>query len=164
MILEATTRSRNQSLPLLRSRDQILRLGGLPSRPRDQSDPGDLSRAGTDEPVELARAAPRSGNSCMNRKKRLSLWAACLEVGGYPELLLNLASQHGLEIHRKGRARYVNRDDLGSLGRYVRAWLDRPRMSRAVGLTGRAEPHASDTIARPVEAITDRAVPSDVED
>jgi hypothetical protein len=100
----------------------------------------------------------------MNRKKPLSLWAACLEVGGYPELLLNLARHHGLEIHQKGRARYVNRDDLDSLGRYVRAWLDRPRMSRAVGLTGRAGPHASDTIARSVEAITDRALPSDVGD
>jgi hypothetical protein len=121
-------------------------------------------RSWTDEAVEMVRAAPRSGNSCMNRKKRLSLWAACLEVGGYPELLLNLARQHGLEIHRKGRARYVNRVDLGSLGRYVRAWLDRPRMSRAVGMTGRAGPHASDTIARSVEAITDRALPSEVGD
>jgi hypothetical protein len=100
----------------------------------------------------------------MNRKKRLSLWAACLEVGGYPELLLNLARHHGLEIHQKGRARYVNRDDLDSLGRCVREWLDRPRMSRAVGLTGRAGPHASDTVARSVEAITDRALPSNVGD
>jgi hypothetical protein len=118
----------------------------------------------TDEPAEMVRAAPRSGNSRMKRKKRLSLWAACLEVGGYPELLLNLARQHGLEIHQNGRARYVHRDDLDSLGRYERAWLDRPRMAQAVGLTGRAGPHASETIARSVEAITDRALPSEIGD
>ena len=66
----------------------------------------------------------------MNRKKQISLWAACLEIGGYPELLTNLARQHGLEIHVKGRARYLNREDLEHLGRHVREWLSRPRMSR----------------------------------
>jgi hypothetical protein len=76
-------------------------------------------------------------NPRMDGKKRLSLWAACLQVGGYPELLLNLARQHGLEIHQQGRGRYVNRDDLDVLARYVRDWLDRPRMSRIAGLNSR---------------------------
>jgi hypothetical protein len=66
----------------------------------------------------------------MNRTKRISLWAACLEIGGYPELLFNLAREHELKIHVKGRARYVNREDLELLGRHVRDWLNRPRMSR----------------------------------
>ena len=56
----------------------------------------------------------------MGGKKRLSLSAACVHVGGYPELLLNLARRHGLEIHQQGRGRYVNRDDLDVLARHVR--------------------------------------------
>jgi hypothetical protein len=125
---------------------------------------GRAQRHWSDEPVGIVRAVPRCGSSLMNGKKRLSLWAACLQVGGYPELLLNLARQHGLEIHEKGRARYVNRDDLDRLGRHVREWLDRPRMSRAAGLTGRAGPHGCNSIARSVEAVTDRVLPGDVED
>ncbi len=74
----------------------------------------------------------------MGGKKRLSLSAACVHVGGYPELLLNLARRHGLEIHQQGRGRYVNRDDLDVLARHVREWLDRPRMSRVPGLNSRA--------------------------
>jgi hypothetical protein len=100
----------------------------------------------------------------MNGKKRLSLWAACLQVGGYPELLLNLARQHGLEIHRKGRARYVKHDDLDSLARHVREWLDRPRMSRAAELKSRAEPHDCNSVLRASGAIMDRGLPGDVED
>ena len=73
----------------------------------------------------------------MNRKKRISLWAACLEIGGYPELLSNLARVHQLKIHLKGRARYVSREDLEPLGRHVRDWLNRPRMSRQSRITER---------------------------
>ena len=121
------------------------------------------SAIGADEPVRIVEAATRSGNSSMNRKKRLSLWAACLQVGGYPDLLLNLARQHGLEIHQKGRARYVNRDDLDRLARHVREWLDRPRMSRAAGLRG-AELHDAHSVPRPGGALIDRGSPVDVED
>jgi hypothetical protein len=77
------------------------------------------------------------GVSHMNRKKQVSLWAACLEIGGYPDLLTNLARNHGVEIHLKGRARYVNRADLEPLARHVREWLDRPRMSRQLRITER---------------------------
>jgi hypothetical protein len=73
----------------------------------------------------------------MNRKKRISLWAACLEIGGYPELLLNLARKHDLEIHVKGRARYVNREDIEPLARHVFEWLNRPRMSRHMSIPER---------------------------
>jgi hypothetical protein len=66
----------------------------------------------------------------MNRKRRISLWAASLEVGGYPQLLSNLARENGLEVQINGRARYLNRDDLEQLDRLVRDWLNRPRMSR----------------------------------
>jgi hypothetical protein len=82
------------------------------------------------DPTGKEKAEIRSGLFHMNVTKRISLWAACEEVGGYPELLSKLATQHGLEIHMKGRARYVNRGDLESLGRYVRDWLNRPRTSR----------------------------------
>lgn len=115
------------------------------------------------EPFGIVRAAPKFGSLRMNGKTRLSLWAACLQVGGYPELLLNLARQHGLEIHQKGRARYVNRDDLDRLRRHVREWLDRPRMSRDAGLTGRPGPHGYNSIAQSVEAVIDRVLPGDVE-
>ena len=100
----------------------------------------------------------------MNRKKRLSLSAACLQVGGYPELLLNLARQHGLEIHQKGRARYVNGDDLDRLARHVREWLDRPRMSRAAVLTSRAGPHGRNSVSRSCEVNVDPGLPGDVGD
>jgi hypothetical protein len=73
----------------------------------------------------------------MNRTKRISLWAACLEIGGYPELLSNLARVHELKIHVKGRARYVSREDLEPLGRHVREWLNRPRMSKQSRVTER---------------------------
>jgi hypothetical protein len=66
----------------------------------------------------------------MNKKKRISLWAACLQIGGYSKLLLYLAQRHGLEIHVIGRARYVNRADLELLARYMGDWQDRPRLSR----------------------------------
>jgi hypothetical protein len=66
----------------------------------------------------------------MNRTKRVSLWAASLEIGGYPELLSNLARKHGLKIHVNGRGRYVDREDLDQLRRHVGEWLNRPRMSR----------------------------------
>ena len=69
--------------------------------------------------------------------KRISLWAACLEIGGYPDLLSNLALKHGLEIHLKGRARYVNREDLEPLARHVQEWLNRPRMSRQLRMPER---------------------------
>ena len=65
----------------------------------------------------------------MTHKERISLSAACLKTGGYPRLLLNLARQHGLEVDLIGRARYLRRADLERLGRYVRDWLHRPRMS-----------------------------------
>jgi hypothetical protein len=100
----------------------------------------------------------------MNGKKRLSLWAACLQVGGYPELILNLARRHGLEIHEKGRARYVNRDDLDTLARHVRDWLDRPRMSRATESTGHAGPFGCTSVTRSVAEVTDRVMPGDVRD
>jgi hypothetical protein len=73
----------------------------------------------------------------MDRTKRISLWAACLEIGGYPELLWNLAREHELKIHVKGRARYLNREDLDPLARLVREWLNRPRMSRQSKIPGR---------------------------
>jgi hypothetical protein len=92
-------------------------------------------------------------------KKRLSLWAACRQVGGYPELLSNLARRHGLEIHRKGRARYVNSDDLDMLAQHVLEWRDRPRMSRTAGLKSRAGPHERNSDARSGEAIIDRVCP-----
>jgi len=66
----------------------------------------------------------------MNGKKRISLWAASEEVGGYPKLLSKLAKQHGMEMHMKGKASYLNRSDLERLARYVRDWLDRPRVKR----------------------------------
>jgi hypothetical protein len=66
----------------------------------------------------------------MNRMKRVSLWAASREIGGYPELLSNLARTHGLKIHVNARGRYVNREDLEHLRRHVGDWLGRPRMSR----------------------------------
>jgi hypothetical protein len=97
-------------------------------------------------------------------KKRLSLWAACLQVGGYPELLSNLARQHGLEIHRKGRARYVNGDDLDRLAQHVREWQDRPRMSRAAVFTASAEPRVRNSVARTLEANVDHGLPGDVGD
>jgi hypothetical protein len=100
----------------------------------------------------------------MTRKKRLSLWAACRQVGGYPELLLNLARQHDLEIHRKGRARYVNRDDLDRLAQHVLEWLDRPRMSRATGLNSRAGPPDHNSDARSGDAIIDCGLPGKVGD
>ena len=91
--------------------------------------------------VELARCFDtvlfRSGWTHMDRTKRISLWAACLEIGGYPELLLNLARTHGLEIHVNGRGRYVYRQDLERLAWHVREWLNRPRMSRNLGTAGR---------------------------
>ena len=68
----------------------------------------------------------------MNRTKRVSLWAASREIGGYPELLSNLARTHGLKIHVNARGRYVNREDLEHLRRHVGEWLGRPRMSREV--------------------------------
>lgn len=68
----------------------------------------------------------------MHGTKRVSLWAASLEIGGYPELLFNLARKHGLKIHVLARGRYVERDDLESLRHHVREWLNRPRMSRAL--------------------------------
>jgi hypothetical protein len=73
----------------------------------------------------------------MKIKKRISLWAACLEIGGYPELLFNLAREHDLKIHVKGRARYVNQEDIEPLARHVREWLNRPRMSRQMRMPGR---------------------------
>ncbi len=66
----------------------------------------------------------------MNRMKQISLWAASLEVGGYPELLSNLARKHGLKIHVNTRGRYVDREDLEHLRRHVGEWLNRPRMSK----------------------------------
>jgi hypothetical protein len=72
----------------------------------------------------------------MKRRTRISLWAACLEIGGYPELLLNLAREHDLEIHAKGRARYVNQEDIEFLAGHVRKWLNRPRMSRQLRTPG----------------------------
>jgi hypothetical protein len=118
-------------------------------------------------PIDLERAQRRGGsctardcrgfdevcNPRMDGKKRLSLWAACLQVGGYPELLLNLARQHGLEIHQQGRGRYVNRDDLDALARHVREWLDRPRMSRVAGLNSRTGPLRRNTVARVHEVL-----------
>jgi hypothetical protein len=77
------------------------------------------------------------GSSHMKTRKRISLWAACLEIGGYPELLVNLARQHDVEIHVKGRARYLNWEDLEPLSRHVREWLDRPRMSTGMTLPER---------------------------
>jgi hypothetical protein len=68
----------------------------------------------------------------MNSTKRVSLWAASLEIGGYPELLSNLARKHGLKIHVNTRGRYVNREDLEHLRRLVGEWLSRPRMSREI--------------------------------
>jgi hypothetical protein len=73
----------------------------------------------------------------MEREKRISLTAACREIGGYPELLFNLARKHDLGIHMKGRARYVNREDLEPLAKHVREWLNRPRMSRLMNLADR---------------------------
>ena len=73
----------------------------------------------------------------MKTRKRISLWAACLEIGGYPELLVNLARKHDVEIHVKGRARYLNREDLEPLSRHVREWLNRPRMSTEVRMPER---------------------------
>lgn len=84
----------------------------------------------------VLHSGSRPGLIEMNRKKRVSLWAACLEIGGYPELLSNLARKHNLEIQVKGRARYVNREDLEPLARHVREWLNRPRMSRQSELPG----------------------------
>jgi len=68
----------------------------------------------------------------MNRMKRVSLWAASREIGGYPELLSNLARTHGLMVHVNARGRYVNREDLEHLRRHVGEWLSRPRMSREI--------------------------------
>jgi hypothetical protein len=100
----------------------------------------------------------------MDGKKRLSLWAACLQVGGYPELLLNLARQHSLEVHQQGRARYVNCEDLDSLAQHVREWRDRPRMSRTARLNRRTGPHPSNVVARAREANVGRCSPGDDED
>jgi hypothetical protein len=85
----------------------------------------------------VRRTGFRPGLVDMNRTKRISLWAACLEIGGYPELLWNLAREHELIIHEKGRARYLNREDLEPLARHVREWLNRPRMSRQFKIAGR---------------------------
>ena len=85
----------------------------------------------------MRRIGFRPGLIHMNRTKRISLWAACLEIGGYPELLFNLAREHELKIHVKGRARYLNREDLEPLARHVREWLNRPRMSRQPKIPGR---------------------------
>jgi hypothetical protein len=82
------------------------------------------------DPAGQGEVGIRSGVSHMNTTKRISLWAACQEVGGYPQLLFKLARQHGLQIHVKGRARYLNRGDLESLAPHVRNWLDRPRIRR----------------------------------
>jgi hypothetical protein len=84
----------------------------------------------------------------MDGKKRLSVSAAALEIGGYPELLLNLARQHGLEVHQKGRSRYVNLDDLEMLARHVREWLDRPRMSRTPQSIASAGPHRRKSVTK----------------
>jgi hypothetical protein len=75
----------------------------------------------------------------MKTRKRISLWAAALQVGGYPKLILNLARQHGLKVHVIGRSRYLNADELDRLGQLVRDWIKRPRMSRQPrkGLEGR---------------------------
>ena len=65
----------------------------------------------------------------MKRGKRISLWAACRQIGGYPELLLNLAQEHDLEVCKIGRAHYVNLEDLEQLALLMADWLNRPRMS-----------------------------------
>ncbi len=88
----------------------------------------------------------------MDEKKRVSLWAACLQIGGYPELLLNLAQQLGLEVSVIGRARYVNRTDLGRLEERMEAWLKRPRMSRR-GTSATRSPHT----AAAGHAVSERA-------
>lgn len=93
-----------------------------------------------DESSGAVGARSRAGLTQMNNAKRISLWAACLQVGGYPELLLNLARQHGLEVYVNGRVRYLNRDDLESVDRLVRDWLNRPRMSHPSRKTSRERP------------------------
>jgi hypothetical protein len=59
----------------------------------------------------------------------ISLQAACDLIGGNPRLLAKLAERKGAKVHRNGRFRYISSNDLDSLGRGVRDWLDRPRLS-----------------------------------
>jgi hypothetical protein len=92
----------------------------------------------------------------MTGNKRVSLWAACGQIGGYPELLLNLARRHGLEVHQKGRALYLNQEDLDRLARHVVEWRDRPRMSRASGLKSRAGPGDRHSVVLSGEEFSDR--------
>ncbi len=66
----------------------------------------------------------------MNGSNCISLWEACRQVGGYPELLWNLARRHDIEIHLVGRRRDISRDELEALGCYVNQWLNRPRLVR----------------------------------
>jgi hypothetical protein len=68
--------------------------------------------------------------SSMNGSNWISLWEACRQVGGYPELLWNLAHRHGIEIHLVGSRRYISRDELEALGCHVSQWLNRPRLVR----------------------------------
>ena len=75
----------------------------------------------------------------MKHQKRVSLWAAARQIGGYPQLLLKLAQEHGLEIHVKGRARYVRREDLGQLAWLVNDWLNRPRKKSQASAKAPAE-------------------------
>ena len=100
----------------------------------------------------------------MTEKKRLSLWAACGQIGGYPGLLLNLARRHGLEVHQKGRALYLNLEDLERLAQHVVEWRARPRMSRASGLKSRAGPRGRRSVVPSAEDVSDRDLSEKVRD
>jgi hypothetical protein len=69
----------------------------------------------------------------MSTPTHISLWAASRQLGGYPKLLINLAEQNGLRIVDRGRGRYIDQGDLARLGDFVRAWINRPRMSLRKG-------------------------------
>ena len=65
----------------------------------------------------------------MDGSKWVSIWRAALTVGGYPELVWNVARAAEFETRAvPGVGRQVRVDDLDAIGVRVRAWLDRPRM------------------------------------
>jgi hypothetical protein len=69
----------------------------------------------------------------MRACKRVSLWSACRQLDGYPQLILNLAGRTGIVIEKVGQSQYLNSEDVERLRPLVKEWRERPRMSRPSG-------------------------------
>lgn len=72
----------------------------------------------------------------MNIRDAVSIGEACRVLGTYDPIVVGFAAEAGVQIERRGRARYISRKDLETKIRpRVQEWKNRPRRAKLARAT-----------------------------